>query len=81
MGTERILKQETERLRINLAERLERVQTRGGKGKEFLINIQAYLSDTDHFLKNADLIRAFECIVWAWAWLEIGTRYGYLEEE
>jgi len=33
-------------------------------------NIDAYISDTQHFMKN-DMVRAFEAIVWAWAWMEI----------
>jgi len=44
------------------------------KDKEFLENVQAYISDTEHFLQKGDLVRAFEAIVWAWAWLEIGQR-------
>lgn len=44
------------------------------KDKEFLENAQAYISDTEHFLQKGDLVRAFEAIVWAWAWLEIGQR-------
>ena len=44
------------------------------KDKEFFENVQAYISDAEHFLQRGDLVRAFEAIVWAWAWLEIGQR-------
>jgi hypothetical protein len=37
----------------------------------YLKNIDAYISDSEHFLGNNDLIRAFEAVVWAWAWMEI----------
>jgi uncharacterized protein len=36
-----------------------------------LKNVDAYISDSEHFLKKNDLIRAFEAVIWAWAWLEI----------
>lgn len=39
--------------------------------KGLLKNIDAYISDTKHFLEKKDLIRAFEAVIWAWSWLEI----------
>ncbi len=48
--------------------------------KQFLENISAYLSDSRHFLDKGDLIRAFEAVVWAWAWMEIGLERGMLRE-
>lgn len=58
---------------------LERLQTEknavkvlNSRGHEFMNNIEAYISDTSYFMDKGDLIRAFECVVWAWAWLEIG---------
>lgn len=47
--------------------------------KEFLTNIEAYIKDTNYFLEKKDLIRAFEAVIWAWAWLEIGKRKGILK--
>jgi hypothetical protein len=40
--------------------------------ERFLENISAYISDSHYFLDKGDLIRAFESVVWAWAWMEIG---------
>lgn len=40
--------------------------------EDFLENISAYINDSHYFLDNGDLIRAFESVVWAWAWMEIG---------
>ena len=34
-------------------------------------NIDAYISDSQHFMKKGDLVRAFEAVIWAWAWMEI----------
>jgi len=47
--------------------------------KGFLDNINAYIKDTYYFLNKNDLIRAFECVIWAWAWFEIGLRIGLLK--
>lgn len=48
------------------------VEILNDKGQEFMSNIEAYISDSRYFMDKGDLIRAFECVVWAWAWLEIG---------
>jgi hypothetical protein len=40
--------------------------------EHFLENISAYLKDSNYFLEKGDPIRAFEAVVWAWAWMEIG---------
>jgi hypothetical protein len=47
--------------------------------KDFLKNIDAYLSDTTYFLEKHDLIRAFEAVIWAWSWIEIGLQIGKLK--
>jgi hypothetical protein len=48
------------------------------KDNRFAENIAAYISDSRHFLNNGDLIRAFEAVIWAWAWMEIGQEIGLL---
>jgi hypothetical protein len=48
--------------------------------ERFLENISAYLSDSRYFLEKGDLIRAFESVVWAWAWMEIGLEMGLVRE-
>ncbi|MDD1752178.1 MAG: DUF357 domain-containing protein [Methanotrichaceae archaeon] len=49
--------------------------------EHFMRNISAYISDSKYFLKEGDLIRAFESVVWAWAWIEIGLEMGILKED
>ena len=49
------------------------------KGKWIKENAQAYIKDCEYFLKINDLIRAFECIIWAWAFVEIGKELGEVE--
>ena len=48
------------------------------EGERFLVNIRAYQQDAEHFLSESDLVRSFECVVWAWSWLEIGEDVGVL---
>ncbi len=47
-----------------------------GRGEEFLKNMKAYVSDSMHFLEKGDLVRAFECVIWAWAIYEICLELG-----
>lgn len=60
---------------------METVSPLGDEGERFLSNIRAYLSDSCHFAEKGDLIRAFEAVVWAWAWIEIGLEVGILISE
>jgi len=46
--------------------------------KSFIENIDAYISDSKYFHQKGDLIRSFESVIWAWAWLEIGQEIGIL---
>ena len=74
------LKSETIKWLNRIRERIKNVEAVNKKGEEFLRNINAYISDTEYFLNKNDLIRSFECIVWAWAWLEIGLNIGILKQ-
>ncbi|MDD1749139.1 MAG: DUF357 domain-containing protein [Methanothrix sp.] len=47
---------------------------------EFLENVSAYIRDCQYFLEKGDLIRAFEAVIWAWAWMEIGLQKGLLQQ-
>jgi uncharacterized protein len=47
--------------------------------EEFLVNVSAYIRDCEYFLMKGDLIRAFEAVIWAWAWMEIGLDKGLLQ--
>ncbi len=50
------------------------------KGEEFLTNINAYVSDSKHFLEKQDYVNSFEAIIWAWSWYEIGLELGILQD-
>ncbi len=45
----------------------------------FTENIQAYIKDSEHFLEEEKPIKAFEAVIWAWSWLEIGRELDVLE--
>jgi len=47
------------------------------QGSKMLENIKAYCEDSKHFL-DRDLIKSFECLIWAWAILEVGRETGHL---
>jgi len=47
---------------------------------EFLENVSAYIRDCQYFIEKDDLIRAFEAVIWAWAWMEIGLQKGLLQQ-
>lgn len=46
----------------------------------FLENVSAYIHDCHYFMDKGDLIRAFESVIWAWAWMEIGLNMKLLEK-
>ena len=59
----------------NMTEKIEplvdKIEVKDEKGQEMLTNMKAYISDSEHFLKNGNEIKSFEAIIWAWAILEI----------
>lgn len=78
MSLEEDLRAETEKWLLRAEEALEAVSARGEEGERFRINVAAYLSDSRHFMEKGDLLRAFEAVIWAWAWIEIGLEVGVL---
>ncbi len=81
MSLEEDLRAETEKWLLRAEEALEAVSARGEEGERFRINVAAYLSDSRHFLAKGDLLRAFEAVIWAWAWIEIGQDVEMLIQE
>ncbi len=71
--TKKMLKDiKAKRVCINLAD----------KEKESILkNLDAYISDTSHFLDKKDLVRAFEAVVYAWGILETLEHAGIIETE
>jgi hypothetical protein len=61
-----------------LDEALAGASSSGEKGERLLENIRAYRRDSEHFLGRGDLVRSYECLIWAWAILETGRELGFL---
>jgi hypothetical protein len=62
-----------------LDERLQKVTPSDGTGERMIRNARAYREDSHHFLNSGDLVKSFECLIWAWAFLEIGLELGHLK--
>ena len=77
MGIEDELKQETLKWLEKIKQEREKITPAEGN-ENFLKNIDAYISDSKHFLEKNDLIRAFEAVIWAWSQLEIGKDLGII---
>ena len=75
--TQEKLKEETEKWLNKLEDRLE---DRDSSVKQ-MENVEAYRSDTYHFLEEEDFIRAWESVIYAWGILETLERLGFFEEK
>ncbi len=73
------LKKEAEKQFLKAIELRKKTTSKNKKGENMLQNIDAYLSDYKYFLVENKPIEAFEAVVWAWAWLEIGEENKFLE--
>lgn len=73
------LKKETEKW-LSKIEKLNFV-AKNEKGKEYKTNIEAYIKDSKHFIEQGDLVRAFEAVIWAWAFLEISEELKFLDKK
>lgn len=56
-----------------------KIKPKSEKGKEYKTNIEAYIKDSKYFLEKKDYVRAFEAVIWAWAFLEISKEMGLIE--
>jgi len=79
MNIEEKLQQETEKWLNKII--VERKKLVACSKKDFLKNIDAYISDSEHFLAKNDLIRAFEAVIWAWAYMEIGKDLKIIKDQ
>lgn len=78
MAIEADLRSETEKWLERIKEKRRTVAD--GRA-DYVKNLDAYISDSKHFLEKGDLIRAFEAVVWGWALLEVGLQEGILKEK
>lgn len=78
MALEEELTNETMKWLKKIMEERKRVSLADTDRQEFLKNMDAYISDSQHFLKQGNLIEAFEAVIWAWAIMSIGKDIGIL---
>lgn len=74
------LRREIEVWSKKLEEALKGVKPLDRRGEKLLENIRAYHKDSLHF-RSRSLVKSFECLVWAWALLEMGKEFGCLSAQ
>ncbi len=74
------LRSEAEKWLKRMKELLPRIKPKDERGKAFLANIKAYVSDAEHFLEKGDLVRAFESVIWSYAIFETCKELGVLND-
>jgi hypothetical protein len=79
MDLESELRKEIEKWAKRIENEIKNIELKDKKRKDVLDNIHAYIKDSKYFADKGDLIRSFEAIIWAWAWLEIGKDLNLLE--
>jgi len=80
MTLEYDLKKETEKWLKKIKDERKKIILVDDNKKDFLKNIDAYISDSEQFLQKNDLIRAFEAVIWSWANLELGLQLNILKK-
>ncbi|MBA7502002.1 hypothetical protein ES706_00578 [subsurface metagenome] len=76
MSLEDDLTEEIKKWATKLDDALRTAKTQNDHGDKMLSNIRAYRKDSEHFLERGDLIKSFECLIWAWAILELCKGLG-----
>jgi hypothetical protein len=79
--TEKRLREETQKWKTKIEEEAKFAKPVNQRGQEFLDVVRSYSEDSRYFTGKGDLVRAFEAIVWAWAFYEIGKKIGILEDK
>ena len=77
------LKKETEKWLSRLEKERSSIKiiSEDKKLRSVLKNVDAYISDTRHFLEKGDFIRAFEAVIYAWGILETCEHLGIVERK
>jgi hypothetical protein len=75
------LQEETLKMIEKIETMISKIEVSGNKSEEMLENTKAYVSDSKHFLKEKDFIRAFESVVFAYGILETCEELGIFKIE
>jgi hypothetical protein len=79
MEIEAQLLKEIEKWSAKILEERVNIIAKDERAKNYLKNIDAYIADSQHFLKKGDYIRSFEALIWAWSWMEILKELDVIE--
>ncbi|MEW6222656.1 MAG: DUF357 domain-containing protein [Candidatus Hadarchaeota archaeon] len=79
MKLEDELKGEIKKWTAKLDSALPGAKPADARGDKLLTNIRAYGKDSRHFFEKNDIVKSFECLIWAWALLETGKELGHIE--
>jgi len=79
MSVEAKLIKEIEKWSKKLDDSLLDVHALDDRGTKMLENVRAYRRDSNHFFERGDFVKSFECLIWAWAIIELGKELGHLE--
>ncbi len=74
------LRKEIEKWTKKLDEKLPEIEPLDDSGEDILENAKAYREDSEHFLEDEDLIKSYESLIWAWAFVEIGENMKHLSD-
>ncbi len=80
---EETLEKETEKWLAKLEKERKslRIVSDSPKLRGVIKNLDAYISDTRHFLEKQDFVRAFEAVIYAWGILETCEHLGLIERK
>ena len=81
MDPEKSLEEDLQMETLKWLEKAEVLFCQVSGDEHFLENASAYILDSRYFLEKKDLIRAFEAVIWAWAWMEIGLEKELLQQK
>jgi hypothetical protein len=81
MDLEEELRHQTEKMLREVKGKRQNIRLLDHSKKDMMKNIDAYISDTSYFLGKKDFIRAFEAVVWCFAWMEIMEELKILRAE
>lgn len=80
MDQEVRLREEIDKWTSKIEIEREKIELINNSKEVFLKNIDAYISDSKHFLKKEQLVESFEALIWAWAYITIGKDEEILKE-
>ena len=77
---EKELRKEIDKWTGKIVEERKHIELADSGRKDFIKNVDAYISDSRYFLEKGKLIESFEALIWAWAYVTIGKELGILRK-